>query len=369
MDTFLRLKDPLRHGRVVTTCSVVLWIGAPWMISFVQGIAQFMLSQGDHGIIHHGICFIADKNFVILGTLFSFMIPTVISILFYSLCVYEIRALKDGKFLDESDTSANNVYRYASNESIPEDASDTTSCVSETETLPREQVQLAVVTNISEHKAKTSAPNSPNHSTEETTTFCDEPNNVAVIEQNGQTSYAEHIMLSHDQSASCTLLLRDTSTGDMTEQLVRPNAEDDHDSPDETLRQEQAISRLMFLLLVSCISLWVPFSAGNIVYGVCHSCRSNMRFHQLITFKWLAYSSAMLGPFIYAKFSEPMRQAYWKLASCYYCCQRWRRLKCLEINKVLLWKIHAFLIFHTMANFIICYFGVYEIMEYEKCKL
>ena len=126
MDTFLRLKDPLRHGRVVTTCSIVRWIGAPWMISFVQGIAQFMLSQGDHGIIHHGICFIADKNFVTLGTLFSFMIPTVISILFYSLC-----ALKDGKFLDESDTSANNVCRYASNESIPEDASDTTSCVSD----------------------------------------------------------------------------------------------------------------------------------------------------------------------------------------------------------------------------------------------
>ena len=103
MDMFLRLKDPLRHGRIITTCSLILWLGAPWTIAFVQAIAQFMLSQADHGIIHNGICFIADKNFVILGTLFSFFIPTVISIAFYVLCVHEIKALKKGRFLEESD--------------------------------------------------------------------------------------------------------------------------------------------------------------------------------------------------------------------------------------------------------------------------
>ncbi len=323
MDTFLRLKDPLRHGRIITTCSVVLWVGAPWMISFVQGIAQFMLSQGDHGIIHGGICFIADKNFVILGTLFSFLIPTVISILFYCLCVYEIKALKNGKFLDESETSTQNVYRYASNESIAEDISDTTSCVSETETLPREQVQLAVVTDMKGSEIKECINVSPGHSVEETTSFCDDRNANTLLEGHNQTtSFAEHI-LSTDQSASCTLLLRDAQNQDgfIPENFVRPNAEEDHYSPDENLRQEQAISRLMFLLLICCISLWIPFSASNVVYGICRHCRENMTFDEMTTFKWLAYVTAMLSPFIYGKFSEPMRDAYWKLATFQYCCR------------------------------------------------
>jgi len=38
MDAFLRLKDPRhrRGRRVVTVCSLLLWIGAPWSVSFVQ---------------------------------------------------------------------------------------------------------------------------------------------------------------------------------------------------------------------------------------------------------------------------------------------------------------------------------------------
>ena len=38
MDAFLRLKDPRhrRGRRVVTACSLLLWIGAPWSVSFVQ---------------------------------------------------------------------------------------------------------------------------------------------------------------------------------------------------------------------------------------------------------------------------------------------------------------------------------------------
>ena len=329
MDTFLRLKDPLRHGRIVTTCSIVLWIGAPWMISFVQAIAQFMLSQGDHGIIHNGICFIPDKNFVILGTLFSFFIPSVISILFYCLCVYEIRALRDGKFLEESEGSQN-VYRYASNESLPEELSDTTSCLSDTQceptTIVREQVQLAVVTNMKDGEVKECVSGSPhNSSLEETTSFCDDHiiSPCAENSTNQSTNFMDHI-LSTDQSASCTLLLREANTdGVLPEVLIRPNAEVDHSSPDENLRQEQAISRLMFLLLICCISLWIPFSASNVVYGVCMHCRANMAFDEMSTFKWLAYSTAILGPFIYAKFSDPMRDAYCKLFSCVYC--RWFR--------------------------------------------
>ena len=333
MDTFLRLKDPLRHGRVATTtCSIVLWIGAPWGISTVQGIAQFMLSQGDHGVIQNGICFIPDKNFVILGTLFSFLIPTVISILFYSLCVIEIRALKDGKFLDESDVSAHNMYRYASNESLPEDMSDTTSCVSETiehtEHLPREQVQLAVVQNMKEGELKEcfveAAQATPAPQEEETTSFCDDtPNGATVPESTAShqtANFADHI-LSTDQSTSCTLLLRDASAEGLSEPVIRPNAEVDHSSPDENLRQEQAISRLMFVMLICYFALWIPFSVSNVVYGICTNCRRDMSFDEMNTFRWLAYSTCMLGPFIYGKFNEPIRQAYFNLFSCKYCFQ------------------------------------------------
>ena len=339
MDTFLRLKDPLRHGRIITTCSIVLWIGAPWMISFVQAIAQFMLSQGDHGIIHSGICYIGDKNFVILGTLFSFMIPTVIAILFYIMCVFEIRSLKGGKFLDDSEASTHNIYRYASNDSVEdEDGSDTTSCVSETETLPREQVQLAVVTNMNTNMKTaeikdcitrdcitrspiTRSPimRSPTHSIEETTTFCDEPTTQEIT----ATSFADHI-LSTDQSASCTLLLRDAPHDEGENCLIRPNAEDDHASPDEQLRQEQAISRMMFIHLLLTISLWIPFSAANVVYGVCPTCQTHMNFKQNMTFKWLAYSTAVIGPFLYGKFCDTVRDAYWRVVLCRY-CQRKRR--------------------------------------------
>jgi len=42
MDAFLRLKDPRhrRGRRVVTACSLLLWIGAPWSVSFVQVCLQ-----------------------------------------------------------------------------------------------------------------------------------------------------------------------------------------------------------------------------------------------------------------------------------------------------------------------------------------
>ena len=332
MDTFLRLKDPLRHGRIgTTTCSIVLWIGAPWGISTVQSIAQFMLSQGDHGVIQNGICFISDKNFVILGTLFSFLIPTVISILFYSLCVKEIRALKDATFLDESDASALNMYQYASNESLPDDMSDTTSCVSETadhiEHLSREQVQLAVVQHMKDGEIKecfTDTTQDIEGQEQETTSFCDDstPNGTTVLEltSNQPANFADHI-LSADQSSSCTLLLRDASTEGISEPVIRPNAEVDHSSPDENLRQEQAISRLMFAMLICYLALWIPFSVSNVTYGICARCRDNMSFDEMNTFRWLAYSTCMFGPFIYGKFSEPVRQAYLNLLSCKYCFQ------------------------------------------------
>ncbi len=66
----------------------------------LQAIAQFMLSQADHSIVHAGICFIADKNFLILGTLFSFLIPAVIGVVFHALSYREVQALRRGKYIE-----------------------------------------------------------------------------------------------------------------------------------------------------------------------------------------------------------------------------------------------------------------------------
>ena len=325
MDSFLRLKDPLRHGRAPSSCSLVLWLGAPWVIALVQGIAQFMLSQADHGIIRHGVCFIADKNFVVLGTLFSFAIPVVIAGVFYAMCVRELRVLRGGKFFDESEASIQNaLYHYASNESLADDMSDTGSCISEPE-MPHEQVQLAVVGDLHEeagHSDCTQEGRVHHGTTEVSTSFCESAeNSMAQSDNAGQSNlaFADHL-LSTDQSSSCTLLLRDANRDTIeTAITVRLNAEDDHDSPDETLRHELALTRLMFLLQVACVTLWIPFSVSNVVYGVCPDCRQNMSFDNMMTFKWLAYSCTLIGPFVYAKFCDSLRDAYWNIVCFRYC--------------------------------------------------
>jgi hypothetical protein len=325
MDAFLRLKDSVRNGRPTTTCSLLLWLGAPWVISSVQAIAQFMLSQADQGIVNHGICFIPDKNFLILGTLFSFMIPAVIACVFYVLSYHEIAGLRRGKYIvDESEVSGNNIYdhRYSNDSSMRDEDDDeeeeTTSCVSDTtEPQPkpvqpqlREQVQLAVVTTVKD---------SQEQKQEESTSFCEDQeegstNGACNNNGNGEVNmaFADHI-LSADQSSSCTLLLREGTTA--AEEIG------DHDCPcpDESLRYEIIINKLMFTLLLVCIVLWLPFSISNIVYGLCDSCRESMSFPEMLTFKWLAYSSAMVGPFVYAKYSDGVREAYWNIVSCKYC--------------------------------------------------
>ncbi len=119
-------------------------------MSSVQSIAQYMLSQSDHGIINGGICYISDKNFVIIGMLFSFLIPSVLSVVFYGLSAHQIHLLRAGKFLDDSESSYHGLYE--SNESLVEDGgvSDSNSMSGNEELYitQREQVQLAVVTTI-----------------------------------------------------------------------------------------------------------------------------------------------------------------------------------------------------------------------------
>ncbi len=363
MDTFLRLKDPLRRGRDSTTCSVVLWIGASWVISLVQGIAQFMLSQADHNIVPGGICFIPDKNFVILGTLFSFVIPTLISMTFYGMCLGEIRGLRTGKYLEELEDATSvghNMFRYNSNESLADELSDSTSCLSDGNEeeeagvqASHERVQLALVTNISSEPTRGSADSRRGcaASGENTTSFCEDSispslnNGHAYHDHHGDIShnseghansaFSDHIVSISDQTSSCTLLLRDAETGHERRHLAgnsvtnhnadvrNSRLEHQHICPDETLRQEIAISRLMFLLLLFLITLWIPYSAGNIVYGVCQHCRRNMTFDEIMTFKWLAYASGIVSPLVCIKFSEPLREAIWSLLLCRYC--RWQQ--------------------------------------------
>ena len=399
MDSFLRLKDPQRRGRrraPLAPCSILLWLAASWAISLVQSIAQFMLSQADRHVVRNGVCFVGDRNFAVLGTLFSFIIPITVALLFYGLSAHEIRTLRrvgGGRLLTDDccdETMSSTGFRYSSRNTLDnsdedddhddedDDMSETTSCVSEQPPLVREQLQLAVVTNIKNgdvnknrvqpqsqpqlrvtddgsnllHDVVTSFCSAENHRDADMTSKMNGQNHSTHQVQNqvhnqvhnhvqnqNHSNFVDHI-LSTDQSASCTLLLRSgreeeetlransASNSDIQRALEcqspcqspRTDSEVDHSPPDEALRREQSTSRLLFALLIVCISLWTPLSLSNVFYAVCSSCRFSdsigLTFTRSTVMKWLAYSSTVAVPLVYIKWSASLRRAYVKLFTC-----------------------------------------------------
>lgn len=388
MDTFLRLKDPLRHGRNVTACSLVLWLGAPWAVSLVQSVAQFMLSQADaDSRARPGLCFIADKNFVILGTLFSFVIPSTVAIGFAALCRHEIRALKGRILCSTGLTSEAPAYtgsegagsrcidaeeeedRMATDYDESLNASDSTCSGGESDnrseslsvrnvdraSVITEQVQLEIVggcpagevtefqsrrTTMRHSGAAAARDSSVDSNCEDTTAFCDDRNGLQQHQQK-QTDESYNGVHLMEHAVSCnTILLRQSGFHDSADchlmggssctQFSRSTlhniVDDFRNIPDQTLRQELAISWLAALMMTVHIVLWLPLSISNVVYGVCQPCRDAMTFTGTVTFKWLAYSSAAVATVVYAQFSESMRQVYWNILSCRYCRLRHRGL-------------------------------------------
>jgi len=61
-----------------------------------QSVAQFVLSQADEDSRspETGLCFISDKNFVLLGALFAYFIPSTVAVVFAVLCRAEVRQLE-----------------------------------------------------------------------------------------------------------------------------------------------------------------------------------------------------------------------------------------------------------------------------------
>jgi hypothetical protein len=55
-----------------------------------------MLSQADPDSRspRNGLCFIADKNFVVLGALFAFFVPLSVAVVFAVLCHAEVRMVE-----------------------------------------------------------------------------------------------------------------------------------------------------------------------------------------------------------------------------------------------------------------------------------
>ena len=314
MDAYLHLKDPIRHGRTPTTCSTALWLCAPWAISTVQGLAQFMLSQGDHAVSKNGVCIVSDKNFVLLGMLFSFLIPAIVAVLFYLLSVYEVISRRKRQCLDASDNStAHNPFPVNSDECTEEEWSDCSDdCVAdqnEHPPTPKEQVELSIV----KHSNETT----PNHTHESISTTAVSAQTVPEISQNiAQNTtcntdmlnayYADQILSVDLTTNSCTLLLRD------------PNENPSQDTPGNNAGNEQVLqngilhnsrftTKWIFMVLISMICLWAPLLISNLVYGLCSQCRDNLNMSEINIFKWLAYSSSIVGPVIYMIFSDLVR--------------------------------------------------------------
>jgi len=81
--------------------------------------------------------------------------------------------------------------------------------------------------------------------------------------------------------------------------------------PDEALRHELDLFRTTRAMLIATVTLWLPLTLANIVYGLSESSRMSMTVDEVMTVKWMAYSSPLVDYVICAVFSEALRQAAW----------------------------------------------------------
>ena len=89
---------PFHQHKFLLCCYVLCyrWCACFAMGPAVQSVAQFMLSQADKDSRspETGLCFISDKNFVLLGALFAYFIPSSVAIVFAVLCRAEVHQLE-----------------------------------------------------------------------------------------------------------------------------------------------------------------------------------------------------------------------------------------------------------------------------------
>lgn len=323
-----------------------MWTGASWVISFVQGIAQFMLSQAESHNTPQEVCFIGDKNFLILGTIFSYAIPNAISCGFYALCYREIKAIKLGRYIDENGT-IRQQYQYGSENSLTDDEE----CSNGSRDSDRadgpginntaEIYPLSVVYNNNHSLFNNTRRN--NHSTldenqldeDQLDDVTNEPaNNISGRLNLAFTSSEQNSTNANDTttSDSCTLMLRDTSSNNIvgnnnSNRVVvdqgsysgTTTSESTHECPDECLRHEIVLNRLIGTLLFVVISFWAPLSLGNFVLGVCTTCQKKLTNETLFILKWIGYSVTWVAPMLYIRFSGYIRDAGYKLCTCHFC--------------------------------------------------
>lgn len=332
-----------------------MWTGAAWVISFVQGIAQFMLSQADTDIHNESICFIGDKNFLILGTLFAFIIPNIISIGFFGLCYREIRMIKLGRYFDENGTTRRQ-YNYGSDNSLSDDECSDASqeSVKQENIRPSEIYPLSVVNETANYTMESNNRKTSNannnaliHQQQHTltsfnhdTSFSQEnqlDDNIEVttnaIQGHLNIAFSDDTQTGAGGSESCTLMLTNTNSTANNSTNHTPNtnhimfnqqqqdnlSESIHECPDECLRHEIGLNKLMAAILVFTIILWTPLAVGNLILGLCTLCERQLTAHTMCILKWIAYSITIVAPVLYIKFSENVRAAGYKLFTCKYC--------------------------------------------------
>jgi hypothetical protein len=293
MDAFLRLKElQLRSSSLPQSqqfqargspCSLLLWLGAPWAISCVQGVAQFMLSQAEHGVVivvieeRRSQCLVQDKNFLLLGALFAFVIPGAVSCAFCALCVREVRAIRRGKFIDD--------------DSARVEDGETTSCSEEDDA--EEEVVL-------EEEA-------PQQQQEEHEEVC-----TTSFGGGGHANFAFN--------SSCILLLSSDGVvpSATTAAASLTTERDAAEGPDDWLRRETAVSRLALCLLLGCVAPWLPYSLANSLRACSLSSFSSSAWLQsgAGVLRWLAYCSAAAAPVAQLRFSPPVRRTVRRCLTC-----------------------------------------------------
>ena len=368
MDEYLRLKDPLRHGRLLGRCSLVTWLTAPWLIAGVQCLAQYTLSDADAHLVVDGLCLIRNRNFLIVGAIFSFAIPCVVTTLFYSLCHHEIKALKAGRYFDENG-SLRNQYAHDEEELPDEDDDDdgegverrhcddsSDSSTEVTSKVPPEIVQMSVVNyngsgvaaeTRAECVSETVTSFSAGTSTSCSMTFSNAMFNSNAAQQNSKnTPQHKFAVFVNESSGDCGSDLESQGqhniafdaaecSNDNDNQLQKenlkqlkssthvkfansPDVEFDDvimpaECPDECLRHEIDIARVLAVLIVCSLLTWAPLSLDYLLLALCSDgCLSDgggTSMTQILALKWIAYSSIIAVPTLCVAFSEYARDA------------------------------------------------------------
>ena len=351
---------------------------APWIIAAVQSSAQFLLSESDGPIVHDGVCLIKNNNFLIVGAIFSYVIPNAIVLAFYSLCYKEIQAIKAGRYFDGNGSLRKQYQQDSEASQTDDEICDNDDVISEERQDPLPEIvqmssvssrridinkQISSVT-LEIHRQSTSFTCDQDNSSVEAECRdlakshknevhisksgfvnhayrrpSDTENSTSSISPQTNNKCAENIdtpsncygitpkdTLEDNDEVNCTTHLECPILHKRSETLesleiqrcseVQSSCEVSQECPDQCLRQELVVCRVLLGVSITVGVAWAPFAIIQLVLASCPSCMDNVTAAQLLAVSCCGYISAAIQPVLHIALSENTIIALSKLFSC-----------------------------------------------------